>query len=88
MASALTRDGRGWVPSYLDSIDRDMCIGCGRCYKVCVRGVMEPIEKPFDEDEDDEDVVCTVMSVCDASACIGCQSCSKVCTKHAHSFAA
>ena len=88
MAESLTRDGRTWVPAYLDSIDPKACIGCGRCYKVCGRGVLAPLEIEFDDDEDDEDVVCTVMSVCDAGACIGCQSCSKVCTKGAHSYAA
>jgi Nif-specific ferredoxin III len=88
MATALTRDGREWVPAYLDSIDPKACIGCGRCYKVCGRGVMAPFEVEWDDDEDDEDVTSTVMSVSDAGACIGCQSCSKVCAKNAHSYAA
>ena len=57
MAESLTRDGRAWVPAYLDSIDPKACIGCGRCYKVCGRGVLAPIEIEFDDDEDDEDVV-------------------------------
>ncbi len=84
MAGAATRDGREWIPMYLDSIDPKACIGCGRCYKVCGRGVLAPLEIEFDDDEDDEDVVCTVMSVCDAGACIGCEACSKVCAKNAH----
>ncbi|MDR3686627.1 MAG: ferredoxin III, nif-specific [Coriobacteriia bacterium] len=88
MATGLTRDGREWVPEFLDSIDSKACIGCGRCYKVCGRGVMAPLEVEFDDDEDDEDIICTVMAVCDAGACIGCQSCSKVCAKNAHQYAA
>ena len=84
MADAATRDGRSWVPAYLDSIDQDACIGCGRCYKVCGRGVMEPVEKAPREDED-EDELCggTVMSVADPGACIGCEACAKVCAKKA-----
>lgn len=86
MATALTRDGRGWTPSYLEAIDYDACIGCGRCYKVCGQSVMAPIEKPFDDDDDDDEDECitTVMSVSDAGNCIGCAACSKVCAKKAH----
>lgn len=89
MATALTRDGRAWIPAYLDSIDAAACIGCGRCYKVCGRGVMEPIQASWDDDEDDEeDVTSTVMSVADSGACIGCEACSKVCAKKAHTHVA
>jgi nitrogen fixation protein NifQ len=38
---SLTRDGRVWKPSYLLAIDPKTCIGCGRCFKVCGRDVME-----------------------------------------------
>ena len=37
---AYTRDGRAWKPSYLLTIDIETCIGCGRCFKSCGRGVM------------------------------------------------
>ena len=37
---AVTRDGRAWHPSYLLDIDQKICIGCGRCFKVCGRSVM------------------------------------------------
>jgi Nif-specific ferredoxin III len=89
MAVALTRGGAEWLPRYLESIDPDACIGCGRCYKVCGRGVLEPIEKPYDEDED-EDETCggTVMSVADPGACIGCEACAKVCAKKAQTHIA
>jgi Nif-specific ferredoxin III len=88
MATALTRDGREWVPSFLEAIDPKACIGCGRCYKVCGRGVMAPLEIEWDDDDDDEDVTSTVMSVADAGACIGCQACEKVCAKKAHAYVA
>jgi Nif-specific ferredoxin III len=89
MTAAFTRGGVEWFPRYLESIDPDACIGCGRCYKVCGRGVLEPIEKPYDEDED-EDEMCggTVMSVADPGACIGCEACAKVCAKKAQTHAA
>jgi len=89
MATALTRGGTEWYPRFLESIDQESCIGCGRCYKVCGRGVMEPIERPYDEDED-EDEACggTVMSVADREACIGCEACAKVCAKKAQTHIA
>jgi Nif-specific ferredoxin III len=89
MGTALTQDGREWVPAYLQSIDYDSCIGCGRCFKVCGQAVLAPIEKPIDdEDDDDEQCATTVMSVADAGACIGCGACARVCVKKAHSYAA
>jgi len=84
LAATATRDGRDWVPMYLESIDAKACIGCGRCYKVCGRGVMAPLEVELDDDEDDEDVICTVMGVSDAGACIGCEACARICAKKAH----
>jgi len=89
MATGLTRSGAEWTPNFLDAIDYEACIGCGRCYKVCGRGVLAPIERPYevDDDEDeDEELVTTVMSVADPGACIGCEACGKVCAKKAHSY--
>lgn len=86
MAPALTRGGAEWTPRYLDSIDPELCIGCGRCFKVCGQGVMAPIEKPFDDDEDEfgDDMGNMVMSVADPGACIGCEACARTCAKKAH----
>ena len=44
-----TRGGKTWIPKFIESIDVDKCIGCGRCYKVCGMDVLELIEKPFEE---------------------------------------
>ena len=58
------RGGKPWTPKFIDAIEIDKCIGCGRCFKVCGFDVLELIEKPFegedeygdeDEDEDDEE---------------------------------
>ncbi|MBI5230924.1 MAG: ferredoxin III, nif-specific [Coriobacteriales bacterium] len=87
MATLTTRDGREWMPSYIESIDAEACIGCGRCFKVCGQSVLAPIEKPYDEDEDDdeygEETASQIMSVADPGACIGCVACARVCAKRA-----
>lgn len=79
-----TRDGRDWVPQYLLAIDPKTCIGCGRCFKVCGRGVMT-LRGVNDEgalvalDDEDEDIERKVMAMADSGACIGCAACSRVC---------
>jgi ferredoxin len=40
-AQALTRDGTPWEPMFLEAIDPESCIGCGRCFKVCAQGRSE-----------------------------------------------
>lgn len=81
----ITRDGRPWQPDYLLSINPAVCIGCGRCFKVCGRGVMtlrgidDEGNVVDDEDEDDGDVERRVMVMADAGACIGCGACARVC---------
>lgn len=80
-----TRDGRTWQPAYLVAIDQGKCIGCGRCFKVCGRNVMQL--KGVDEEgalvdlEDDEEVERKVMVVADGGSCIGCGACGRVCAK-------
>ncbi|MDR3522840.1 MAG: ferredoxin III, nif-specific [Acetobacteraceae bacterium] len=79
-----TRDGRAWTPAYLLAIDETVCIGCGRCYKVCGRGVMTlkgmTDEGEFvDADDDGADIERKVMRLDDAGACIGCGACARVC---------
>lgn len=79
-----TRDGRVWIPEFLVSINDRICIGCGRCYKVCGRDVMTL--KGINEDgefvsldDDDEEFEKKVMTMNDAGACIGCGACARVC---------
>jgi len=86
-----TRDGRNWQPEYLLKIDGATCIGCGRCFKVCGRGVMtlkgvndEGELVALDEDEDD-DIERKVMALVDAGACIGCGACARVCPTNCQS---
>jgi len=79
----VTRDGRTWQPQYLLAIDPAVCIGCGRCFKVCGRGVMtlrgvDDAGALVDLD-DDEEVEKKVMAMADSGACIGCGACARVC---------
>jgi Nif-specific ferredoxin III len=86
VVQALTRGGSPWQPSYLLEINADVCIGCGRCFKVCGNGVMAL--KGVNEDgdlvelDDDEEVLRKVMTVANPGACIGCAACSRVCPKN------
>jgi Nif-specific ferredoxin III len=78
----LTRDGTPWEPLYLDAIDMDKCIGCGRCFKVCDRNVMAMMG--VDEDggliePDDDEAERMVMTIAAKGACIGCNACARVC---------
>ncbi len=76
----IRRDGERWIPRFLDKIDTNRCIGCGRCYKVCSRGVLELIEKVVEGgDEFGDNMGNMIMNVANEGFCIGCGSCSKVC---------
>jgi Nif-specific ferredoxin III len=84
-AASVTRDGRAWQPEFLVAINKDVCIGCGRCFKVCGRHVMtlkgvteDGVMVDLDEDEDEE-LEKKVMWLADAGACIGCGACARVC---------
>jgi Nif-specific ferredoxin III len=82
---SITRDGRAWQPEFLTAIDGKVCIGCGRCYKVCGREVMtlkglnEDGEMVELDDEDDGEIERKVMVMADSGACIGCGACARVC---------
>ena len=81
-----TRDGTPWTPKYLDSIDPELCIGCGRCYKVCPRQVLDLVERELDDDDDSDDDNMMVMSIANVQDCIGCGSCGRVCPKSCYTY--
>ncbi|MBF0335914.1 MAG: ferredoxin III, nif-specific [Alphaproteobacteria bacterium] len=90
---ALNRGGNPWTPVYIESIDVETCIGCGRCYKVCGHGVLTLVG--VDEDgafvtdmEDEDEIERKVMMVAKGDDCIGCGACSRVCAKNCQSHAA
>ncbi|MBZ8135266.1 ferredoxin III, nif-specific [Afifella sp. IM 167] len=89
-----TRDGRDWMPEYLMSIDPKVCIGCGRCFKVCarsvmtLRGVTEDGEFVDMDEEDEDELERKVMVIADGGNCIGCGACYRVCPTGAQTHAA
>lgn len=90
--TGLTFGKKPWTPQFLQDITRDTCLGCGRCFKACGRGVMALIAlndegNVVDEDDDDDEVERKVMTVIKAENCIGCQACERVCPKGCHVYA-
>lgn len=98
-----TLGGAEWLPKFVQKLDAGRCIGCGRCYKVCSRAVLELVERaelaadeddyddPFGDDDDDDgfaDDTAMVMSLKNRQDCIGCEACSKICPKNCFSLAA
>jgi Nif-specific ferredoxin III len=77
--------GVEWIPAFVDSIDITMCIGCGRCYKVCSQRVLEL--RGLDEDgefvslDDEDEYERKVMTPEHRENCIGCRACALVCSK-------
>lgn len=85
-----TFDGSLWEPRYIEAIDPQKCIGCGRCYKTCARDVLDLVgyeanEDDYDDDYDDfeDGEQRMIMVVANPGDCIGCEACSKVCSKKA-----
>lgn len=75
-AGNIRKNGDPWMPKFVQSLDKEKCIACGRCYKACPSGVMD-----LDSYEDDEDNEINYMKLEDDGNCIGCQVCSTVCPK-------
>jgi Nif-specific ferredoxin III len=86
-----TLSGTEWTPQFAVAIDPKKCIGCGRCYKVCPRNVLDLVERGEDdinEDEDYDDDEMMVMTIANGGDCIGCGSCGRVCPKGCYTYAA
>lgn len=90
------RDGKPWEPEYLVSINAKTCIGCGRCFKVCGRDVMnlrgltdegELVALTGDDDDDDE-FERKIMVLDNPGNCIGCTACARVCPKNCQTHVA
>ena len=79
---ALRRDGTLWQPMFIEEIDQETCIGCGRCFKVCVHGVLALMGMTEDDElvaPDDDEVERMVMTIENKGRCIGCGACLQVC---------
>ncbi len=81
-----THGGRDWEPKYVVEINQKICLGCGRCYKVCGRNVLQLVDKPFEEDDDEfgDDMGNKVMSIASRDDCIGCGACARACVKNCY----
>jgi Nif-specific ferredoxin III len=89
MITGLTRGGTEWTPQFVTALDQGKCIGCGRCYKVCPRDVLDLVERELDaeDDGDNDDDNMMVMSLANAMDCIGCGACGRVCPKDCYTYA-
>jgi Nif-specific ferredoxin III len=88
--------GASWTPTFVTALDEEKCIGCGRCFKVCPRGVLELVGLNEDgerisvdpDDDDDEEYEKKVMTIAHQELYIGCTACSRICPKKCYSHAA
>lgn len=86
--------GATWTPTFVAEIDEEKCIGCGRCFRVCPRGVLELVGLDEDgervglDDEDDDEYEKKVMTIAHRELCIGCTACAKICPKKCYTHAA
>lgn len=88
--------GATWTPTFVAKLDDEKCIGCGRCFKVCPRGVLELVGlnedgeyvRVDDDEDDDEEYEKKVMTIAHQELCIGCTACSRICPKKCYTHAA
>ena len=82
--------GTLWIPKFANSIDERKCIGCGRCFRVCGREVLqlvglnedgERIAVDAGEEDSDEEYEKKIMTIAHPENCIGCEACSRICPK-------
>ncbi len=90
-------DGRRWVPRFVQALNREKCIGCGRCYRVCGRDVLQLVGLTDDgeavplalgaDDDDDDEYEKKVMTIAQPKNCVGCEACAKICPKKCYTHA-
>lgn len=88
--------GATWMPTFVSALDEKRCIGCGRCFKVCPRGVLELVAVGEDgqhirlegDDDEDEEYEKKVMTIVHKELCIGCTACARICPKKCYTHAA
>ena len=90
--TGLTLNGTEWTPQFAVALEPKKCIGCGRCYKVCPRDVLDLIDRgeemELDDEDYDEDDTASVMTLKNPGDCIGCGACGRVCPKGCYSYSA
>ncbi len=83
--------GELWTPNFVADLNQEKCIGCGRCFKVCSRDVLQLVGidedgavvplASGDDDDDDGEYEKKVMTIAHQENCIGCEACSRICPK-------
>lgn len=87
--------GKTWTPRFAESINESKCIGCGRCFRVCGRDVLQLVgltedgeriavsSDPDSDEYEDEDAEYEkkVMTIANPENCVGCEACMKICPK-------
>lgn len=90
--TGVTQGKKAWIPKFVQAIEQSICLGCGRCFKVCGRDVLllraMNEDGEFIDDEDDEESERKVMTIANAGNCIGCEACSRICPKNCYTHAA
>lgn len=76
-----TFGGFPWTPLYVEGINTDHCLGCGRCVKLCGQKCLG-----LESFEDSEGTERHVATIANKDQCIGCQACGRICVRHAHTF--
>ena len=89
--------GGTWVPRFVVDLDAAKCIGCGRCFRVCGRDVLQLVGidedggrialDPDADEDDDGEYEKKVMTIAHAENCVGCEACAKICPKKCYSHA-
>ena len=76
-----TFGGLPWTPKFVEAIDTAVCLGCGRCVKLCLQKCLG-----LESFEDDEGTERHVAIIANKGECIGCQACGSICIRHCHTF--
>ena len=88
--SGTTKGGLLWTPQFVDHINEEKCIGCGRCFRACGRDVLSLVgitEEGEIVTADDDEAERKFMTIAHPEKCIGCEACSRVCPKDCYTHA-
>ncbi|WP_414041736.1 ferredoxin III, nif-specific [Acidithiobacillus sp. M4-SHS-6] len=88
--NGITKDGLAWLPRFVDAINTEKCIGCGRCFRACGRDVLNLVGMTEEGEivaATDDEAERKFMTIAHPEKCIGCEACSRVCPKDCYTHA-